>query len=84
MNSTLEEIKPETIALIEAQATSWGLSVDEYLRRLLPADELELGLRSDAADDDFESDMAAFAEVSDDSPAYNGTYPREDIYFDHA
>lgn len=83
MNSTLEEIKPETIALIEAQATSWGLSVDEYLRRLLPADELELGLRPEAKDDDFESDMAAFAEVSDDSLVYNGTYPREDIYFDH-
>ena len=83
MNLTLEEIKPETVALIESQAKYLELSVDEYLRRLLPADELELGLGPEPTDDDFERDMAAFAEVSDDSPAYNGTYSRDDIYFDH-
>ena len=83
MNPTLEDIKPETVALIESQAKYLGISVDEYLRRLLPTDEQELGLRSDAADDDFEDDMAAFAEDSDSSTGYNGTYPREDIYFDH-
>ena len=83
MNSTLDEITPETIALIESQAKNLGLSVDDYLRRLLPADEMELGLRLDAEDDDFEVDMAAFADTSADTPTYNSNYSREDIYFDH-
>lgn len=83
MNQTLEEIRPETIALIESQAKSLGMSVDKYLRGLLPANQLELGLGSDGADDDFENDMAAFAEAFDPVTSYNGTYSREDIYFDH-
>ena len=83
MNQTLENIRPETIGLLESQAKALGLSVDEYVRGLLPAGELELGLKPDAADDEFELDMAAFAETSDGPPPYNGTYSREDIYFDH-
>ena len=39
MKRTLEQIKPETISLIETNAAHSGLSVDEYLRRLLPTDE---------------------------------------------
>ena len=35
MNQIIEDIKPETIALIEAQAKIAGLSVDEYLRNLV-------------------------------------------------
>ena len=35
MNQTIEQIKPETIALIESQAKIAGLSVDEYLRNLV-------------------------------------------------
>lgn len=83
MNTTLEQIKPETLALIERQAEYLGLSIDEYLRRLLPADERELALKSDASEDEFENDMAAIAEGTESSPPYNGTYSREDIYFDH-
>ncbi len=83
MNTTIEQIKPETLALIEKQAEYLGLSVDEYLRRLLPADERELALESEASDDEFESDMSAFAEGTEDLASYNGTYSREDIYVDH-
>jgi hypothetical protein len=41
MSAILEDIKPETAAKIAAQAKTRGLSVDEYLRSLLP-DELDL------------------------------------------
>jgi hypothetical protein len=37
MHRILEQIKPETARLLEAQAQTLGLSVDEYLRMLLPA-----------------------------------------------
>jgi hypothetical protein len=36
MSSILEQIKPETAEMIAAEARSRGLSVDEYLRSLLP------------------------------------------------
>ena len=36
MNQTIEQIKPETIALIESQAKLAGLSIDDYLQRLIP------------------------------------------------
>ena len=49
MNATLEQIKPETLELIETQAAKFGLSVDEYLRRLLPRHEKELALKADNA-----------------------------------
>ena len=45
MNPTLEQIKPETLELIKTQAAKFGLSVDEYLRRLLPRHEKELALK---------------------------------------
>lgn len=50
MNATLEQIKPETLELIKAQAAKFGLSVDEYLRRLLPRHEKELALKADNAE----------------------------------
>lgn len=36
MSAILEDVKPETAAKIAAQAKMRGLSVDEYLRSLLP------------------------------------------------
>ena len=81
MNATLEQIRPETLTLIETQAKHLGLSVDEYLRRLLPVEEL--ALKADADGDEFESDMAVFAEGAENLPEYKGTYSREDTYFDH-
>ncbi len=80
MNTTIDQIKPETIALIESQAANLGLSIDEYLRRLLPTGEQELALKGDAVDDEFEADMAAFADGTENLSASNGTYSREEIY----
>jgi hypothetical protein len=36
-----------------------------------------------ASDAEFENDMQAFAEGTENLPAYSGTYSRADIYFDH-
>lgn len=47
MNSTIEQVRPETLAIIEANAERIGLSVDEYLRSLLPENEQELALEPD-------------------------------------
>lgn len=83
MNATIEQIKPETLAIIEEQAKAFGMSVDDYLQSLLQRNEKELSLKSDISDDEFESDMIAFAEGTENLSQYNGTYSREDIYFDH-
>lgn len=82
MNATLEQIKPETLEILEKKAKIFGLSVDEYLRSLLPKTEKELSLKGDA-DEDFEADMIVFAEGTENISNYHGTYSREDIYFDH-
>jgi hypothetical protein len=37
VNRILEQIKPETVELLAAQARELGLSVDDYLRTLLLA-----------------------------------------------
>ena len=84
MSSTLQDIQPETLTLIESQANSLRMSVDEYLRRfLLPADQRELALRPVSDNDEFEADMAALAQDTADLAVYDGTYSREDIYVDH-
>jgi hypothetical protein len=82
MNATIEQIKSETLEIIEKQANIFGLSVDDYLRSLLPKTEKNLSLSGDV-NDDFESDLIAFAEDSESVSNYSGTYSREDIYFDH-
>lgn len=75
-------INPETLAILEKQAKIFGLSADEYLRNLLPKTEKELPLGKDA-NDDFEADMIAFAEQTENLLNYNDSYSRKDIYFDH-
>lgn len=73
-------IKSETLAILEKQAKMFGLSVDDYLRSLLPKTEKGLPLEGI---DEFEADMIAFAEDTENPSNYNGTYSREDVYFDH-
>lgn len=80
MSVRTEQIKPETIALIERQAEIFGLSVDDYLQSLLPQNENDLALKNDLHNHDFEADMLEFAE---DTETYQGSYSREDIYFVH-
>lgn len=43
MSAILEDIAPETVEKIAAQAKMRGLSVDEYLRSLLPDESDEPG-----------------------------------------
>jgi hypothetical protein len=39
MNMILEQVKPETAATIVHLANARGLSIDEFLRSILPSDE---------------------------------------------
>ena len=67
MKAILEQIKPETVELLEKQAAKFGLSVDDYLRRLLPTDEQNLALK----DDKFEAHMKSFSEGTENLPENN-------------
>lgn len=82
MSVAAENIQPETLEFIRSLAENAGLSVDEYLRRLLPVSEQNLALRPDDLDE-LKNDLTAFAEGTKGHPLYQGTYAREDIYFDH-
>jgi len=83
MSIRIKQVKATTLARLESRARLTGLSVDDYLLSLLPAEEKDMSLRADNGDDDFEVDMLTFAEEKNISSGYNGTYSREDIYFDH-
>ena len=60
---------------------------EEVLRQVEQIEERyhnsEDPVRSNGSDGDFETDMAAFAESEANSPLYDGSYSREDIYSDH-
>jgi Family of unknown function (DUF5678) len=47
MNLTFEQVKPETLAVIEANAKRFGLSVDDYLQSILPQKEQNLALKAE-------------------------------------
>ena len=79
MNTTLS---PEIISLLETYARHSGMSVDDYVRSLLPG-ETDLGLASGGPSDDFDADMASFAEATDRYTPHNGSYSRDDIYAEH-
>ncbi len=72
-------LSPEIIALLETYARHSGMSVDDYVRSLLPS-ETDLGL---AANGDFDSDMESFADASEPITPYDGSYSRDDIYAQH-
>ena len=80
MSTVSELLSEETLSLIETKARRLGLSLDDYLLRLLPADVKEVALRSGGQNDDFEADMAEFAGRTAGLPQ---ALSREDIYFDH-
>jgi hypothetical protein len=83
MNAVLHEpIAPEIVQALIAQATASGLSVNEYLRRLLGlADGTQLA--DDESLNAFMADLEALAEGTEHLPPSGITYSREDIYFDH-
>lgn len=83
MKTTVEQIKADTLELLERQAKTFGMSVDEYLKSILPKGENDLSLEAGKDNAEFENDMQEFAEDIENNTQYKGTYSREDIYFDH-
>ena len=69
--------------LIIKQAKLFDVSPDEYVLSLIPKPEQYLALRSDIPNAEFEADMNAFTEGTENDSSYNGTYSRKDIYSDH-
>ena len=82
MSSNLEEIKPETAEIIAARANACGLSIDEYLKRLLG---ISAGSQSGGKQgvDEFIAAMESLAEVPGRLETSPLTYSRQDIYLDH-
>ncbi len=76
------EMSSKTISLLESYAKRSGMSVDDYVRSLLPA-ETDLGLAANGSAYDFDIDMESFAETTEAMPSYNGSYSRDDIYAEH-
>ncbi|HEV7744763.1 MAG TPA: hypothetical protein VGO56_07185 [Pyrinomonadaceae bacterium] len=75
-------INPETIALLAEQAHDRRTPVDEYLSSLLTENQ-NLPFPVQASEEQFDADMADFAEGTDNLQPYTGFYSRSDIYFDH-
>jgi len=87
MDITLADISTTTARALIAQATASGLTVEEYLQRLLgitiEAPQAALDTNPDERVNAFMADMEALAEETDPPPPSPITYSREDIYFDH-
>lgn len=87
MSATLEDISVTTARVLIAQATANGLTVEEYLQRLLgittEAPQTALDTNPDERVNAFMADMETLAEGTDHLPPSSMTYSREDIYFDH-
>jgi hypothetical protein len=81
MNTELIDIDPKTAAVVKENARRLGITVNDYLRLLLPP-ETEMALGGDEQEDTFEDDMHEFGSGSAQR-SYGGTYDRADIYFDH-
>jgi hypothetical protein len=83
MNSTLHElIAPEIAQALIEQARAGGLSVNDYLRRLLGLPD-ETPPVNDESLDAFMADLEALAEETEHLPPTAIAYSRADIYFDH-
>jgi hypothetical protein len=79
MNATLnEQIAPEIIQAIIAQATARGLSVNDYLRQVLGLTNGVQSAPQEATEDEF---MIAMESMAEDVPPLPRDFSREDIYF---
>ena len=79
MNPILAQIKPETAERIAAQASASGLSVDEYLKRLLEMASTAHDNPESAGVDEFMAAMESLAE--ENIKPLPRDFSREDIYF---
>jgi hypothetical protein len=82
MNPWLEDVTPETAAMLHAHATAQGLSVDAYLRALLGLGSAENTLAT-LSEADFAALMEEFAKGTDHVPPLPADFSRDDIYSDH-
>jgi hypothetical protein len=82
MNAVLEQIAPETVQALIIQATANGMSVNDYLSRLLGVTNGTQAAQEESIDE-FMADVELLAEGTEHLPPSTLTYSREDIYFDH-
>ncbi len=80
MNPVLQQITPEPAEQLVAQARAHGLSVDEYLKDILPDTNRHPEQLSSAEVDQILDELA---EGSEHLPALPPNFSREDIYADH-
>ena len=82
MNPVLEQVRPETAALLVARAEAHGFSVDEYLKLLLGMPEQNPAL-TELSEEEFDAVMEEFAHGTEDLPPLPPDFSRKDIYCDH-
>jgi hypothetical protein len=79
MNAVLnEQIAPEIVQAIIAQATARGLSINDFLREVLGLTNGAQPAPQEATDDEF---MKAMESMAEDVPPLPRDFSREDIYF---
>lgn len=69
--------------VLNRKATESGQDVSTLVKQIVEINLLPEINGSAENQADFESDMLSFADGTADIPPYNGTYSREEIYFDH-
>jgi hypothetical protein len=79
---------PEDVGhILEQRANAQGQDVKSLVESIVLATATrsldELPALPPASDAEFEADMQAFSEGTENLPAYSGSYSRADIYFDH-
>jgi hypothetical protein len=74
------DLEPTLVSRLEHLAQSEGVTLQVYLERLASRHDLELANSSPLSLDELTSLLDA--EASTDT-AYQGTYPRSEIYRDH-
>ncbi len=82
MSTVLEQITPETAALLATQAQAQGLDVDTYLQRLLGVPQSSQSLAT-LSDQEFEALMKELAQGTASRPPLPADFSRADIYADH-
>jgi hypothetical protein len=76
MNPVLEQVGPETAALLAAQA------LDAYLKQLLGMPEQKNAFAA-LSDEEFATLLEEFSSGTEGRPPLPADFSRKDIYFDH-
>ena len=80
-------VSEEVRCILEQKAKAQGKDVRSFVESIVQASASQgvddLLAPAPVSDAEFEADMQAFAEGTEDLLAYSGNYSRADIYFDH-